>query len=380
MICALLVFQTADLPAPLGELSPWLDWLITPRERGVGPLAAQQHRRFIKTHTPLDGIPLDAAGAYIVVARHPLDMAVSLYHQGDNIDRDRMRELTGAAAPSRPTAAGRRCTTGWCAWIETRHATRARRLDSLPGVLWHLSDAWAAPRASQRAAGALRRLPPTWGGRCGGSPPARPRRAGRAVAGAGGGRHFDRMRGNADRLVPTPRGVEDHRAFFRRGRSGAGRGAQRRGGRPLPPARAAWPRPLLAWLHRALAPGLADAGVGRCGSRKPRPRRRSGLGFRAGATPPRDRRTSMSRSARSFSPRWPSRRRILWRRGPQTLLAAFVDRVGGRVLTTLDQAVARRRNDPALTSGKLERLDAAAALITGRRWGRETRGAARPGA
>ncbi|MGC5334800.1 hypothetical protein [Micromonospora sp. DT62] len=63
-----------------------------------------------------------------------------------------------------------------------------------------------------------------------------------------------------------------------------------------------------------------------------------------------------------------------------TLLAAFVDRVGGRVLTTLDQAVARRRNDPALTSGERERLDAAAALITGRRWGRETRGAARPGA
>ena len=31
MICALLVFQTPDLPAPLGELSPWLDWLaLTP--------------------------------------------------------------------------------------------------------------------------------------------------------------------------------------------------------------------------------------------------------------------------------------------------------------------------------------------------------------
>jgi len=25
MICALLVFQSADLPAPLGHLSPWLD-------------------------------------------------------------------------------------------------------------------------------------------------------------------------------------------------------------------------------------------------------------------------------------------------------------------------------------------------------------------
>ena len=33
MICALLVFQTPDLPVPLLELSPWLDWLITPREQ-----------------------------------------------------------------------------------------------------------------------------------------------------------------------------------------------------------------------------------------------------------------------------------------------------------------------------------------------------------
>ncbi|RLK12129.1 phosphotransferase family enzyme [Micromonospora sp. M71_S20] len=63
-----------------------------------------------------------------------------------------------------------------------------------------------------------------------------------------------------------------------------------------------------------------------------------------------------------------------------TLLAAFVDRVGGRVLTTLDQAVAMRRDDPALTSGERERLDAAAALITGRCWSRQPRGAARPGA
>jgi sulfotransferase family protein len=42
-------------------------------------LAAQEHRRFIKTHTPLDGIPLDPRVTYLVTARHPLDVAVSLY-------------------------------------------------------------------------------------------------------------------------------------------------------------------------------------------------------------------------------------------------------------------------------------------------------------
>ena len=59
MICALLIFQTPELPAPLGELSPWLDWLVTPPRQMFARLAAQTHRRVIKTHTPLDGVPID---------------------------------------------------------------------------------------------------------------------------------------------------------------------------------------------------------------------------------------------------------------------------------------------------------------------------------
>ena len=71
MICALLIFQQPRLPAPIAQLSPWLDHLIAPREQVLAQLAAQQHRRFIKTHTPLDGIPLDPRVTYLVTARHP---------------------------------------------------------------------------------------------------------------------------------------------------------------------------------------------------------------------------------------------------------------------------------------------------------------------
>src|SRR5262245_7196721 len=81
MICALLVFQTPDLPSPLAELSPWLDQLVTPAPEVYSKLSAQRHRRFIKTHTPLDGIPAHPQVFYIVVGRHPLDAAVSRYHQ-----------------------------------------------------------------------------------------------------------------------------------------------------------------------------------------------------------------------------------------------------------------------------------------------------------
>lgn len=112
MICALLVFQTPELPEPLADLSPWLDWLITPRDEVYARLSAQRHRRFIKTHTPLDGVPMAPEVTYIVVARHPLDMAVSLYHQGDNLDRERIRQLTGAPVPTARRLAVREC--GYC--------------------------------------------------------------------------------------------------------------------------------------------------------------------------------------------------------------------------------------------------------------------------
>jgi hypothetical protein len=59
MVCALLIFQTPELPDSLFKLSPWLDWLITPRADVYAQLASQDHRRFIKTHTPLDGLPVN---------------------------------------------------------------------------------------------------------------------------------------------------------------------------------------------------------------------------------------------------------------------------------------------------------------------------------
>ena len=224
MICALLVFQTSELPAPLGVLSPWLDWLVVPQDEVYAQLSAQQHRRFVKTHTPLDGIPVDARATYIVVGRHPLDMAVSLYHQGDNLDRDRMRELTGHS-PASSGAFSRPPLREWLlSWIDWEGDPR-EHLDSLPGVLAHLSDAWARRREpnivlvhyddlSTDLEGEMRRLAgllgievadATW--------PVLVHAA-----------SFEQMRERAERLAPDPVGVlKDRAQFFRRGSSGAGR-------------------------------------------------------------------------------------------------------------------------------------------------------------
>ena len=137
MICALLVFQDPDLPAPLAELSPWLDWEVEPIEDVRERLARQDHRRFIKTHTPLAGLPLDPQVTYLVAGRHPLDVAESLFAHGHNIDRVRFEELTGRASHG-PIGT----FDDWLEWWIDPSVGPDEVLDSLPGLVHHVDDAW----------------------------------------------------------------------------------------------------------------------------------------------------------------------------------------------------------------------------------------------
>ncbi|HEY6279955.1 MAG TPA: sulfotransferase domain-containing protein [Streptosporangiaceae bacterium] len=251
MICALLIFQTPDLPEPLGRLSPWLDFLVAPRDEVLARLDAQQHRRFIKTHTPLDGIPLDPRATYIVVARHPLDMAVSMYHQGDNIDRVRMAQLTGQPEPAGPPAPRRPLKEWLLGWIDSDDDPR-QQMDSLPGVMWHLSDAWARrgePNVllvhyndlAADLAGEMRRL----AGRLGITVP------GEAWPGLVQAATFERMRATAGQVVPAAGVLKNSAAFFRRGSSGAGREllTDEEFAHYLARTARLAPPDLLAWLH-----------------------------------------------------------------------------------------------------------------------------------
>jgi aryl sulfotransferase len=86
MICALLVFQHADFDRSLDLISPWLDMQIREIDDVIADLDAQAHRRFIKTHTPLDGLPYDPAVTYICVGRDPRDVGVSWMHHSDNLN------------------------------------------------------------------------------------------------------------------------------------------------------------------------------------------------------------------------------------------------------------------------------------------------------
>src|SRR3954447_9008738 len=97
MLCALLIFDGPVFPAPLEKMSPWLDNCIRPLAEVTAAYAAQTHRRFIKTHTPLDGLPLHDDVTYLVVGRDPRDVAISWEHHAANMDFARFLELRAAA-------------------------------------------------------------------------------------------------------------------------------------------------------------------------------------------------------------------------------------------------------------------------------------------
>lgn len=250
MICALLVFRDPELPAPLAEISPWLDWDVEPAGATQQRLAQQNHRRIIKTHTPLDGLPLDRRVTYLVTGRDPLDAAVSMYHHLANIDRVRVAELRGRSGKVAGSVAIEDWLAGWVGDDEPPET----RLESLRGTLHHVGDAWERQGTLNVTMvhyqdliddleAQMRRLAGVIGV---GVPEVLWPRLVKAAT-------FDSMQARADRTVPQQLGVfTSNRAFFRSGRSGEGRvllsddelAAYERRAAGLAPAE------LLEWLHR----------------------------------------------------------------------------------------------------------------------------------
>jgi len=250
MICALLIFQTPELPASIPELSPWLEsqW-PEERARGRQQFAAQQHRRFIKTHRPLKEIPIDPQVTYIVVARNPLDVMVSMHYQGSVLlAADDLRQPDDS---ERPRKSARQCVLDNISEMGTTRSL-------FNGILEDLSYAWerrAEPNIvlvhyedlSTDLQGEMRRLAKrlqitvpedNW-----------PSLVQAAT--------FEQMRAAADQLQPlkyseardASRGYE---AFFRRGSSGDGRAllTESEADRYYTQAAQIAPQELLAWLHR----------------------------------------------------------------------------------------------------------------------------------
>jgi aryl sulfotransferase len=144
---SLLVFQTPAPPAPMAQVSPWLDMLTWPLDEVIALLDGQQHRRFIKTHTPLDGLPWDERVTYVCVARDPRDASLSMENHMANMDMENVlaareravgNEDLDLASLLPPPADPNERFEGW---VRGSGADEAR-VTGLPGVLAHLQTFW----------------------------------------------------------------------------------------------------------------------------------------------------------------------------------------------------------------------------------------------
>jgi aryl sulfotransferase len=85
MICALLVHQTQELPLPLTRLSRWIERHSEPIDSVVADFEAQEFRRIVKTHTPLDGLPYYDDLFYVFCGRDPRDAFLSAADHLENM-------------------------------------------------------------------------------------------------------------------------------------------------------------------------------------------------------------------------------------------------------------------------------------------------------
>ena len=154
-IVALLIFQTPELPQALDLISPWLEQSLRSLDDVVHDLEAQQHRRFIKSHTPLDGLPYDERVTYICVARDPRDVAMSWDNHMNNLDISAFLTLREKAVgledlaelmPDGPPIPKQTELERFWEWVDENPSIGGSGVSGLNATLNHLNTFWQARR------------------------------------------------------------------------------------------------------------------------------------------------------------------------------------------------------------------------------------------
>lgn len=85
-LCCLMLFGWRDFTIKPSDVSPWYEFTVDSVEAVNALINAQDHRRLIKSHTPLDGIPYNPQSTYVTVYRDPRDVFFSMRNHMDNFE------------------------------------------------------------------------------------------------------------------------------------------------------------------------------------------------------------------------------------------------------------------------------------------------------
>lgn len=100
-IVSQLIFQGVE-GLPVADMSPWIDLRAPPREVKMPEVEAQEHRRFVKTHLPVDALLYSPKAKYIYIARDGRDVVWSLFnhhHNANDVWYDIMNNTPGRVGP-----------------------------------------------------------------------------------------------------------------------------------------------------------------------------------------------------------------------------------------------------------------------------------------
>jgi len=118
-ILSLLLFGPGDLPGLLFEISPWVDCrYMEPLDVAIARIEAQRHRRFLKSHLPLDALPWDPQVRHLCVGRDTRDVFMSLWNHYQAYNDAMYETLVSFDPPGDPLP---RCPESprdlWPAWM-----------------------------------------------------------------------------------------------------------------------------------------------------------------------------------------------------------------------------------------------------------------------
>lgn len=130
-ICAMLIFGSAELEVAPAKISPWLDTNLFPQAQVTAAIEAQAHRRYFKTHTPLDGIPFYPQCSYLAVYRDPRDAFLSMMRLA--------QQTAGGSAGARAIAD---LHGMFAMWLREAFVPGAGEQLSLAAIVHHLRGFW----------------------------------------------------------------------------------------------------------------------------------------------------------------------------------------------------------------------------------------------